>query len=178
MAGERPAPQGPAADSPAAMGGAADGEPPLRGHPRPMIGSAVGRLLAVFDTPAEANAALAALTAGGVVGPDRIERFDRPEDAPAFDASGRRRGWRGRLFRIVEFSWADQAPDFAWYEAAVREGQVVVSVRVPRRTPVRDVAAILIAHGAHFVNHYGWFETQELARWRGPEPDLPGFLRR
>jgi len=22
------------------------------------------------------------------------------------------------------------------------------------------------------------FETQELARWRGPEPDVPGFLRR
>ena len=79
----------------------------------------------------------------------------------AFDASGRRRGWRGRLFRIVEFSWADQAPDFAWYEAAVRE-----------------VAAVLIAQGAHFVNHFGWFETQEIARWRGKEPDLPGFLRR
>jgi hypothetical protein len=149
-----------------------------RARRAPMIGSAVGRLLGVFDSPAEADAALAALTAGGIVDPDRVERFDRPEDAPAFDASGRGRGWRGRLFRIVEFSWADQAPDFAWYEAAVREGHVVISVRPPRRTPVRDVAAILIAHGAHFVNHYGWFETQELARWRGAEPDVPGFLRR
>ena len=29
-------------------------------------------------------------------------------------------------------------------------------------------------HGGHFINHFGWFETQELARWRGPEPDVPG----
>jgi hypothetical protein len=109
---------------------------------------------------------------------DRIERFDRPEDAAAFDASGRRRGWRGRLFRILEFSWADQAPDFAWYEAAVHEGHIVISVPVRGQAAVRDVASVLTAHGAHFVNHFGWFETQELARWRGKEPDLPGFLRR
>jgi hypothetical protein len=147
-------------------------------HKRRMIGSAIGRLLAVFDTPAEADAAVAAV--GSIAGVDRarIERFDRPEDAPAFDASGRRRGWLGRLFRIVEFSWADQAPDFAWYEAAVREGHVVLSVRVRGQASVRAAAAVLIDHGAHFVNHFGWFETQELARWRGKEPNLPGFLRR
>jgi hypothetical protein len=54
----------------------------------------------------------------------------------------------------------------------------VISMKTPRRASVRDVAAILIEHGAHFVNHYGWFETQELARWRGAEPKVPGFLRR
>ena len=142
------------------------------------MGSAVGRLLAVFDTPAEADAAVAALASNPAIDRDRIERFDRPEDAAAFDASGRRRGWRGRLFRILEFSWADQAPDFAWYEAAVREGHIVISVPVRGQAAVRSVAPVLTAHGAHFVNHFGWFETQEIARWRGEEPDLPGFLRR
>jgi hypothetical protein len=143
-----------------------------------MIGSAIGRLLAVFDTPGEANAAIEALAAIPGVDRARIERFDRPEEAPAFDASGRRRGWLGRLYRIVEFSWADQAPDFAWYEAAVREGHVVISIPVRGQEAVRRVAAVLIDHGAHFLNHFGWFETQELARWRGKEPDLPEFLRR
>jgi hypothetical protein len=147
-------------------------------HPKRLIGSAVGRLLAVFDTPAEADAAVAALASMPRVDPSRIERFDRPEDAPAFDASGRRRGWRGRVFRILEFIWADQAPDFAWYEQAVREGHIVIGVKVRGSAAVRAVARELIEHGAHFVNHYGWFETQELARWRGKEPDLPGFLRR
>ena len=141
------------------------------------IGSAVGRLLAVFDTRSEAEAAADALEAAGF---DRstIDLYEGPEAAAAFDASGRRRGLRGRLFRIVEFSWADQAPDFAWYEAAVREGRVVLSVRVRGQRQVRSAADTVLTHGGHFVNQFGWFETQELARWRGKEPDLPGFLRR
>ncbi|HXU84771.1 MAG TPA: hypothetical protein VN773_03120 [Verrucomicrobiae bacterium] len=141
------------------------------------IGSGVGRLLAVFDSRAEAEAAADTLAAAGV---DRstIELFEGPEDAAAFDASGRRRGLRGRLYRLIEFSWADQAPDFAWYEAAVREGRVVVSVRVRGQKQVRAAADIAVARGGHFINHFGWFETQELARWRGKEPDVPGFLRR
>jgi hypothetical protein len=141
------------------------------------VGSAVGRLLAVFDSAEAADAAVAALEASGVPA-DRIERFAGPDDAAAFDASGGRRGWRGRLFRILEFSWADQAPDFAWYEAAVREGKVVLSVRVRGGAAVQSAAAVITGHGGHFVNHFGWFETREIARWRGPEPDLPGFLRR
>jgi hypothetical protein len=141
------------------------------------IGSGVGRLLAVFDSRAEAEAAADTLASAGV---DRstIELFEGPEDAAAFDASGRRRGLRGRLYRLIEFSWADQAPDFAWYEAAVREGRVVLSVRVRGQKQVRAAADIAVGRGGHFINHFGWFETQELARWRGKEPDVPGFLRR
>src|SRR4051795_13527380 len=105
-----------------------------------MIGSAIGRLLGVFDSAAEADAAVAALAVMPGVDAAWIERFDKPEDAPAFDASGRRRGWRGRLFRIIEFSWADQAPDFAWYEQAVREGHVVIAVKARGGATVREVA--------------------------------------
>jgi hypothetical protein len=141
------------------------------------IGSAVGRLLAVFDGRAEAEAAADALMAGGF-DRSKVELLEGPDDASTFDASGRRRGLRGRLYRIVESSWADQAPDFAWYEAAVREGRVVLSVRVRGQRRLRAASEIVLAHGGHFVNHFGWFETQELARWRGREPDLPGFLRR
>jgi hypothetical protein len=143
-----------------------------------MIGSAVGRLLVVFDSAAEAEAATRAVSTIDGADPSRIERFDRPGDAPAFDASGRRRGLRGRLFRILEFSWADQAPDFAWYEAAVRDGRIVLSIPVRGQTAVRAVADAVAADGGHFINHYGWFATQEIARWRGPEPAVPGFLRR
>ena len=146
-------------------------------RPTPRIGSAVGRLLAVVDTDDAVAAAVDGLIAAGLT-PDRLERFAGPEAADAFDASGGRRGWRGRLYRIVEFSWADQAPDFAWYEAAVREGRVVLSVRVRGQQQLKQATAIILANGGHFVNHFGWFETQELARWRGPEPELPGFLRR
>ena len=141
------------------------------------IGTAVGRLLAVFDAPEAAEAARAGLVAAGIDA-DRIEVFSGPDDAALFDPSGKRRGLRGRLYRIVEFSWADQAPDFAWYEAALREGRVVLSVKVRGQRAIREATAILREHGGHFINHFGWFETQELARWRGTEPKLPGFLRR
>ena len=133
---------------------------------RRSIGTAVGRLLAVFDTAAAAEAARAALVGAGI-DPAAIELFQGTEAAAAFDSSGRRRGVLGRLYRIVEFSWADQAPDFAWYETAVREGRVVVSVRVRGQRRVAHVARICEDHGGHFINHFGWFETQELARWKG-----------
>jgi hypothetical protein len=149
----------------------------VKARPKRSVGSAVGRLLAVFDDAASAERVAEALRASGI-GSDRIERFAGDGDLGVFDASGERRGWRGRLYRIVEFSWADQAPDFAWYEAAIREGRIVLSVRVRGDRAVRAVAAIVATAGGHFVNHFGWFETREIARWRGKEPDLPGFLRR
>lgn len=141
------------------------------------VGSAVGRLIAVVDTPELAADATTALVAAGIEG-GAIEAFAGPSGAAAFDVSGSRYGILGRLYRILEFSWADQAPDFAWYAAAVREGRVVLSVRIRGQRRVAHVARIIEEHGGHFINHFGWFETQELARWRGPEPDVPGFLHR
>jgi hypothetical protein len=55
---------------------------------------------------------------------------------------------------------------------------MVISVPARGAAAVRQVTGVLEAHGGHFINHYGWFETQELVRWRGEEPDLPEFLRR
>ena len=143
----------------------------------PSIGSAVGRLMGVLDSSEAVEAARTALVAAGIDG-GAIETFQGPEAATAFDPSGWRQGWLGRFFRLIEFSWADQAPDFAWYEAGVREGHVVISVRVKGQRHVAHAARILEDHGGHFINHFGWFETQELARWKGKEPDVPGFLRR
>jgi len=144
---------------------------------RPGIGSAIGRLMAVIDTDMDVEAARAALLAAGIDAA-AIETFSGPEAARVFDPSGRRHGLLGRAWRILEFSWADQAPDFAWYEAAVRDGRTVTSVRVRGQRRVAHVARMLEEHGGHFLNHFGLFETRELARWRGPEPDVPGFLRR
>src|SRR4051795_7877905 len=143
----------------------------------PSVGTAVGRMFAVFDDEDRVQAARDALVAAGVDSAG-IDTFAGDEAAAAFDPSGRRRGVPGRLYRILEFSWADQAPDFAWYEAALREGRVVMSVRVRGQRHVAHAARIIEEHGGHFINHFGWFETQELARWRGTEPDVPGFLRR
>ncbi|MEA2578505.1 MAG: hypothetical protein QOD78_2093, partial [Chloroflexota bacterium] len=79
--------------------------------------------------------------------------------------------------RLVSFTLMDQLVDMAIYEQAVREGQVVVMVKA--RGP-RKAAAIRVLreHGGHFINYYGRFATEEVERWRGPEPKVPGLLRR
>jgi hypothetical protein len=133
--------------------------------------------MAVLDSADQVEAAHAALVAAGI-DPAAIETFAGADAATAFDPSGARHGLLGRVYRILEFSWADQAPDFAWYEAAVREGRTVLSVRVRGQRRVAHVARIVEDHGGHFISHFGWFETQELVRWKGKEPDVPGFLRR
>src|SRR5215212_10541861 len=133
--------------------------------------------MAVFDSAEAVDAARAALASAGLDA-GSMETLTGVEAAAAFDSTGERRGLLGRLFRIVEFAWADQAPDFAWYEAAVREGRIVLSVKVHGQRRVAHAARIIQEQGGHFINHFGWFETQELARWKGKEPDVPGFLRR
>lgn len=72
----------------------------------------------------------------------------------------------------------DQLPDMAWYEQAVRGGAAVLMVRVRGDDRKAPAVATLRAHGAHFINHYGRFATEEIERWRGPEPDVPSLLKR
>jgi hypothetical protein len=54
----------------------------------------------------------------------------------------------------------------------------VIAVRVADGARKRAVHEVLRAHGAHFTNYYGPLATEELDLWRGPEPDIPGVLRR
>jgi hypothetical protein len=141
------------------------------------LGSARGRLLAVFDTPEAAAAASAAIAELGVDA-DRIELFTGDEGAAAFDGSGRSHGVFGRLYRAIQFTLVDQAPDFAYYEAAARQGRVVLSVRPQGEKQMRAVVDAVRRNGGHFINFFGAWATEEFERWRGPEPDLPGFMRR
>ena len=87
-------------------------------------------------------------------------------------------GWLGRLRRAFDFTLMDQLVDFAAYERALRDGRAVVMVHVHGDKPKNDARAILKRHGAHFMNYYGRFATEELDLWRGPEPDIPGYMRR
>ena len=141
------------------------------------LGSARGRLLAVVDTDAEAEAARRALEAAGFPA-DSIEMFRGDDGATAFDGSGSRHGPGGRLLRTVQFTLMDQMPDFAYYEAAARQGRTVVSVKAKGEKRVREAVDILRANGAHFINAFGLFTTEEFERWRGQEPELPGYMRR
>jgi len=141
------------------------------------LGSARGRLLAVFDVASEAAAAATEIEALGVP-PDRIETFAGDDGASAFDGSGVHHGVFGRLYRAIQFTLVDQAPDFTYYEAAARTGRVVLSVRSKGDKEMRRAVDVMRAHGGHFINYFGSFATEEFERWHGTEPDMPGFMRR
>ena len=132
------------------------------------------RLLAVFDDRDAADrAALAARQAGAEV----IERLEGVGAADAIDATGARRGLIARVGRAVQFSVEDQMPALAWYEAALRDGRVVLAIPTRAREQTTAVAAALARSGGHFINRFGRLQTEELSRWRGPEPNISSLLK-
>jgi hypothetical protein len=149
---------------------------PARPTPR-FIGYPTDSLVAVLPDAESAAAAAAALRSAGI--PDRdITILRGPEGADRLDGTGAANGVVARLRRLVSFTLMDQLVDMATYEAAVREGQVVLMVKPRDRARKAAAVAILGGHGGHFVNYYGRFATEEIERWHGPEPSVHGLLRR
>lgn len=146
---------------------------------RPMtsfIGYPRRKVLSVFETRAEADAAVDALRAAGIPA-SAIERFEGPDDADRFDATGRRHGLVARALRAMQFSLMDQLPAMAWYEAALRDGRTVVAVRTSDRRETLRVVDALRSAGGHFINRFGRLATEEFARWRGPEPPVASLMK-
>jgi hypothetical protein len=145
--------------------------------PRRFIGYPTNRLLAVIDDLGEAAAAMTDLTVSGIEARD-LDLLRGEEGADRVDGSGGVSGWLGRLRRAFDFTLMDQLVDFAAYERALRDGRAVLMVHVHGDAPKAAAHDILTRHGGHFINYYGRFATEELDMWRGPEPDIPGYMRR
>ncbi len=134
-------------------------------------------MLAVVDDPAIGAQAANDLAAAGVPTRD-ITLLRGDEGADRLDGTGAAHGAIARLQRIVDFAIADQLVDMAWYERAVRDGKVVLMVRVRGDAPRQVALDELRRNGAHFINFYGRFATEEIERWRGPEPAVQNLLKR
>ena len=145
--------------------------------PRRFINYPTNQILGVLDDPEAARAAFDELVGAGVP-PGDVVVLSGPEDAARLDGLGSANGLLPRVLRAVQFMTMDQMPDFLLYETAVRQGRVVVAVRLRGAERRRLASHVLRAHGAHFLNAYGRFATEEISLWRGSEPDLPGVLRR
>ncbi len=144
---------------------------------RRFIGYPIDSLLAVVPSSENAAAAAAELKSAGI--PDRdITILRGDEGASRFDPTGAVHGLFSRLRRIVSFTVMDQLPDMAWYDAAIRAGQAVIMVRLRGDDRKADAIRIVREHGGHFINYYGRFATEEIVRWRGPEPDVHHLLKR
>lgn len=157
----------------------ATGNPALRldtPHVARFIGYPNRQVVAVFDDEAAAAAAVAALAEAGAA-PAAIETFAGVEDAERFDATGVRHGLAARLRRAMQFGLMDQLPAMAWYEAALRDRKSVIAVRTTSRAETLRAVDALKRAGGHFINRFGRFDTEEFARWRGPEPAVPDWMK-
>jgi hypothetical protein len=135
------------------------------------------RLMAVLDTAAEAAAAGTALAREGF-GTDDVLVLRGAEDADRIDSLGNAGGFWTRARRLLSFTLADQAVDLAVYVAALRDGRTVLSVLAEGDDAKERARRALTGAGAHFLNFFGRFATEDVAPWRGPELPLPPYLRR
>ena len=133
-----------------------------------------GRLYAVLDEPAAGGRAVEALVAAGIA-PDRVEVLRGDTAADAFDGTGSRHGRLARVRRTLEFTLMDQMPDFAWYEAAIRDGRNVIAVRPAGPAQKSRAIEVLKGLGGHFINYFGVRDRghRPVAGHRARRPRLP-----
>jgi hypothetical protein len=133
------------------------------------------RLMAVLDQPEAAALAKQALVREGFV-PDAITVLEGDRDADRIDSFGKFSGPLRKLWRVVQFTQADQMVDLVVYEAALRDGRAVITVHARRAEERERAKRVLAAAGAHFMNFFGRVSTEDISRWRGKElplhPDL------
>lgn len=146
-------------------------------RPGRFIGYPTDHLLAAFRDVTDATAASAEIVGTGIP-TEAVSVLRGTEGADRLDGTGSANGWLARARRLVSFTMMDQLPDMAMYERAVRDGGAVVMVRVRGDERMAAVADVLRRHGGHFINYYGRFATEEVERWRGPEPSIPSVLKR
>lgn len=140
------------------------------------VGYPSGWILGVVDDPKDTAGLDAELAALGIGSEDRVILFGS-EAARRLDGLGTANGVVARLRRIVQYLAMDQMPDFLMYEAAVDEGRAAVGVR-PSDARRAEAVALMRSHGAHFINRFGTWSTEEVLPWRGPMPDIPQLMRR
>jgi hypothetical protein len=138
-----------------------------------LLGYPTDHLMGILPSPAASVAAVAGLVAAGVA-PDAIRVMVGEAAALRIDGRGTHHGLLARLYRLVQFTQMDQAPDFRRYEQAARAGHPVVAVREADAARRPAIRAVLRAHGAHFTNFYGRYYSETLDPYEGPdEGDLP-----
>jgi len=135
------------------------------------------RLMAVLDTPEAADDATAALARERFAG-DAVLVLRGDRDADRIDSLGNAGGAWVRARRLLSFTIADQVVDLAVYVAALRDGRTVISVRAAGNAERERAKRALAGTGAHFVNFFGRFATEDIVPWRGRELPLPPWLRR
>ncbi|MDQ2673498.1 MAG: hypothetical protein M3Y40_02480 [Chloroflexota bacterium] len=142
-----------------------------------LISYPTGWTLAVLDHAAAADALIQELAASGVSA-ENLVLLRGPEAEHGLERLGTSRGLAARIRRTVQFMTMDQLPDLHVYELAIERGHAVIGLKVADAEERRRAIGVLVSHGAHFINRFGEWATEEIAPWRGPTLDLPQHMRR
>ncbi len=138
-----------------------------------LLGYPTDHLMGVLPSAAAADTAVADLEAAGFAA-DAIRVLVGEDAALRIDGRGTHHGLAARIYRLVQFTQMDQAPDFRRYELEARRGHPVIAIRETDPARRKAIRAILRARGAHFTNFYGRLYTETLDPFQGPdEGDLP-----
>lgn len=143
-----------------------------------MIGYPTNRLLMVVDDPERARVAAVEVVGAGIRDEDIMVLVGEGgvDDLMGLGETHIPLAW---LFDIIAPTWQRELPHAATYEAALRDGRAVVAVRPRGRAQMLEARDVVLRSGGHLATWCGRFRTQELARWRGPEPpEVPRRLRR
>jgi hypothetical protein len=142
-----------------------------------LISYPTGWTLAVLDDADAADAVIGDLAATGVHDGSMV-LLRGPEAEHGLERLGTSRGLAARIRRTLQFVTMDQLPDLHVYEVAIEQGHAVIGVRIEDAEERRRAIGVLVRHGAHFINRFGAWATEEIAAWRGPVLDLPQHMRR
>jgi hypothetical protein len=104
-----------------------------------LLGYPTDHLMGVLPSRAAAEAAVAELATAGWEH-DAIRVLVGEEAALRIDGRGTHHGLVARLYRLVQFTQMDQAPDFRRYELEARRGHPVIAVRETDADRRRDPA--------------------------------------
>jgi hypothetical protein len=121
-----------------------------------------GYVVAVIE-PAAVPAAVDALRSGPC-SPDEVRTFTGQE---ALDIAAAVQGQRTPLQRAAALLVSDEQEAEAEYLDAARVGQSLVVVHAPTPDQAQRVAAVLAAHGARRMHHYGRLVMTDLSS--GPD---------
>ncbi len=119
------------------------------------------QILAIFDRPAAAQAAVAALNAAGFT-PADIGLLSGPGDAAKFDAASGQQGPFAQLLSGAAGLGDEEENHVGRYRQALLDGGATVSVKAKERSVRDQVQQILTAHGGHFINFYGRLTVEGL----------------
>lgn len=135
-------------------GGSADGNATAA----PFVGYPMDRMLAIFEGSGDAGAATRDLAASGFAD---VNRYAGTSGALTIDSQGSEHGVASSVERTIDHLASDVS-DLGQYDAAVREGHVVLGVLVEDDERRQDVADILHRHRARDVRHFGSLAAESM----------------